>query len=192
GHVGGIASKVSPSSGFRWYTNCCRTPIGNTAASPHFPVIAVVHSFMVHGADDRSRDDALGLPLCRIYERSGVGPLPSNAPAPLSLGVFAQRASKIFGWLVLGLDRPSPLFDDRTNPPRVVPRMLTRGSCPKSRQPFDEPECSDRSHPIGRHRPQPPFKDVGHPKLLSQLHHAENRGDESKLSHLDTHVKFDQ
>jgi ATP-dependent DNA ligase len=32
-------------------------PIGNTAASPRFPVIAVVHSFMVHGADGRSRDE---------------------------------------------------------------------------------------------------------------------------------------
>ena len=31
----------------RWYTNCCRTPIANTAARPHFPVIGVVHSFMV-------------------------------------------------------------------------------------------------------------------------------------------------
>ena len=110
----------------RWYTDCRRTPIGNTAASPRFPVIAVVHSFMVHGADGRSRDEVLGFPLCRIYERSAVGPLPPNAPARPSLGVFGRRASKIFGWWVLGLGRPSPLFDDRTNIPRAVPRVLTR------------------------------------------------------------------
>jgi hypothetical protein len=118
--------RLSDKGVLRWYTDCCRTPIGNTAASPRFPVIAVVHSFMVHGADGRSRDEVLGPPLCRIYERSAVGPLPPNAPAPPSLGVFARRASKIFGWWVLGLGRPSPLFDDRTNAPRTVPRALTR------------------------------------------------------------------
>jgi Family of unknown function (DUF6151) len=26
----------------RWYTDCCRTPVANTAAWPHFPVIGVV------------------------------------------------------------------------------------------------------------------------------------------------------
>ena len=28
----------------RWYTACCHTPIANTAASPRFPVIGVIHS----------------------------------------------------------------------------------------------------------------------------------------------------
>jgi len=26
----------------RWYTDCCRTPIANTAAGPRFPVIGMV------------------------------------------------------------------------------------------------------------------------------------------------------
>ena len=108
------------------YADCCRTPIGNTAASPRFPVIAVIHSFMVDGADGRSRDEVPGPSLCRIYERSAVGPLPPNAPAPPSLGVFASRALKIFGWWMRGLARPTPLFDDRTNAPRSVPRVLAK------------------------------------------------------------------
>ena len=32
----------------RWYTDCCRTPIANTAATPRFPVIGMIHSFMDH------------------------------------------------------------------------------------------------------------------------------------------------
>jgi len=110
----------------RWYSDCCRTPIANTAARPHFPVIGVVHSFMDHEAHGRSRDEVLGPPLCRIYERSAVGPLPPNAPDPPSLGVFARRASRMLGWRVRGLDRPTPFFDDRTKAPRAVPRVLTR------------------------------------------------------------------
>jgi hypothetical protein len=109
----------------RWYTDCCRTPIANTAAGPRFPVIGVVHSFMGHEADGRSRDEALGLPLCRLYERSAVGPLSPNAPGPPSLGAYAGHASKILGWWVRGLNRPTPFFDDRTKAPRAVPRVLT-------------------------------------------------------------------
>ena len=118
--------RLSDKGVLRWYTDCCRTPIGNTAASPRFSVVAVVHSFMIHGGDGRSRDEVLGPPLCRIYERSAVAPLPPNAPAPPSLGVFARRTSKIFSWWVLGLGRPSPLFDAHTDAPRAVPCVLTR------------------------------------------------------------------
>jgi hypothetical protein len=110
----------------RWYTDCCRTPIANTPAGTRFPVIGLVHSFMDHEADSRSRDEALGAPLCRIFERSAVGPLPPNAPGPPSVGLFARRASKMLGWWVRGLARPTPFFDDRTKAPRAQPRALTQ------------------------------------------------------------------
>ena len=109
---------------FRWYTDCCRTPIGNTAG-PRFPVVGLIHSFISREADGRSRDEALGAPLCRIYERSAVGPLPPNAPAPPSLSIFALRASRILGWWLRGLGRPTPFFEDDTNAPLSVPRVLT-------------------------------------------------------------------
>jgi hypothetical protein len=116
-----LSSKV-----LRWYTDCWRTPIANTSAGPGFPVIGMVHSFMDYEADSRSQDEVLGPPLCRIYERSATGPLPPNAPGPPSVGVFARRASKMLGWWVRGLGRPTPFFDDRTNAPRAVPRVLTQ------------------------------------------------------------------
>jgi hypothetical protein len=109
---------------FRWYTDCCRTPIGNTAG-PRFPVVGLIHSFMCQGATGRPRDELLGPPLCRIYERSAVGPLPPNAPAPPSLGLFALRASRLMSWWLRGLGRPTPFFDEHTNAPLSVPRVLT-------------------------------------------------------------------
>jgi Family of unknown function (DUF6151) len=110
----------------RWYSDCCRTPIANTAARPRFPVVALIHPFMHQGTDSRSLDEILGPPLCRIYEHSATGPLPPNAPAPASLRVRLSRASIVLGWWARGLGRPSPFFDDWTNAPRVVPRVLTR------------------------------------------------------------------
>jgi hypothetical protein len=107
----------------RWYAACCRTPIANTAG-PRFPVIGLIHSFMERAAG-RSRDELLGLPLCRIHERSATGPLPPTAPPPASFGILARRAAKALGWWLNGLHRPNPFFDDRTYAPLAVPRVLT-------------------------------------------------------------------
>jgi len=109
----------------RWYADCCRTPIANTAADPRFPVVALIHSIMDCAADELSRNALLGPPLCRIDEHSAIGPLPSNAPPPPSLRVFAHRATKMVGWWMRGLARPNPFFDDRTKVPRSVPQVLS-------------------------------------------------------------------
>jgi hypothetical protein len=107
---------------FRWYTDCCRTPIANTAG-PRFPVVGLIHSFMRHDADGRSRDEVLGAPLCRIFERSALAPLPLNAPPPRSLSLVARRVPTLLGWWLRGLGRPNPFFDD--DAPLSVPRVLT-------------------------------------------------------------------
>jgi hypothetical protein len=61
----------------------------------------------------------LGPRLCRIYERSAIGPLPPTARARLSFGVFARRASKILGCWLRGFARPNPFFDDLRAPCRA-------------------------------------------------------------------------
>ncbi len=108
----------------RWYTACCQTPIANTARVPSFPVVGVIHSFMDHGAHNRPRDDALGPPICRLYERSATGPLPSGALPSPSLSMFVRRTSKVLRWWMRGLNWPTPFFDDRTKAPRATPRVL--------------------------------------------------------------------
>ena len=107
---------------FRWYSDCCRTPIANTAG-PRFPVIGLIHSFMSHDADGRTRDEALGAPLCRIFEHSAVGPLPANAPPPRSFGLVAVRLPTLLGWWLRGLGRPNPFFDDFR--PLSAPHVFT-------------------------------------------------------------------
>jgi hypothetical protein len=81
----------------------------------------VVHCFMDHAADGRSRDDALGPPLCRLHEDSAVAP----HPGPPSLSMYVRHASKLLGWWMCGLARPTPFFDDRTKAARAVPCLLT-------------------------------------------------------------------
>lgn len=110
---------------FRWYADWCKTPIANTASSPRFPVIGLIHSFMDLEDSVRSRDEMIGPPLCRIHERSAIAPLPVDAPPPASLGIFAYRAAKALGWWLRGLGRPNPFFDERTGVPLSAPRLVT-------------------------------------------------------------------
>jgi hypothetical protein len=117
--------RLSPdSSVLRWYSDCCRTPFANTANRPQFPILAVIHAFMDHGATGRSRDEVLGPPVCRIYERSAAGPLPPSAPPRPSFRVLVRRSSRLLGWWLGGLARPNPFFDEHTEAPRAVPRTL--------------------------------------------------------------------
>ena len=109
---------------FRWYTDCCQTPIGNTAG-PRFPLVGVIHSFMSLQPDVHSQDEVLGPPLCRIFEGSAIGPLPANAPPRPSLGVFVLRMSKLLGWWLRGLGRPNPFFDAHTGAPLFAPLILS-------------------------------------------------------------------
>jgi len=109
---------------FRWYADCCRTPIANSAG-PRFPVVGLIHSFMASDATGHGRDTILGPPLCRIFEHSAVGPLPPNAPPPPSFRVHARRAPRLLGWWLRGLGRPNPFFNAETNAPISEPRILT-------------------------------------------------------------------
>ena len=111
---------------FRWYTQCCLTPIGNTAG-PRFPVVGLIHSFMGEDALGRPRDEVLGAPRCRIFEGSALRSLPPNAPPPLSLRLIALRVPTILGWWLRGLGQPHPFFDDQTNAPLSRPRIFSPG-----------------------------------------------------------------
>jgi hypothetical protein len=108
----------------RWYTGCCLTPIANTPAVSGFPIIGLIHVFMDHTADGRSRDEALGPLLCSLHERSALNPLPLDGPGPTTAGIFLRRLSLLFVWWARGLARPTPFFDERTNAPRVTPHTI--------------------------------------------------------------------
>jgi hypothetical protein len=108
----------------RWYTDCCRTPIGNTASGPRFPVVGLIHSFVSQAlmsqafmsqafmspeAPERAREEGAGFapvsPLRTFRHRSVAGDC-AAAPivgdvrrprieAPRLVGVRARRAESI-------------------------------------------------------------------------------------------------
>ena len=119
--------RLTPKGLHRWYADCCRTPIGNTMASPQMPFVGVIHSGMDHASSGRSRDEALGPIRAGINARFATGDrsrLDAHDRAPASMLV------RLMGMLLMarlrGEHTPSPFFDAKTGEPSVVPRVLTQ------------------------------------------------------------------
>jgi hypothetical protein len=119
----------------RWYAECCRTPIANTPARPGFPVIGMIHSFMDHEADSRSRDEVLGPPLCSIFERSAIGPLARTRPARRLPGfsLVARQNCSVGGCKASVVRRRSLMIGRRLPAPCLA--CSRRASVPLSDQP---------------------------------------------------------
>lgn len=101
---------------FRWYTNCCKTPIGNTF-SAKWPFIGLIHSFM--SAQDK-RDTILGPVYAHVNRKALTKSLPSERDQTGSLIIVLL---KILGWKLKGLGKPNPFFDDKGNPitkPKII------------------------------------------------------------------------
>jgi hypothetical protein len=117
--------RLSDRGVLRWYTDCCRTPIANGAGAG-FPIISMIHSFVDHDAGGHSSDEVFG-PAALPYLRGLC-----NRAAPVRGAATAVtpglRPSRIEDAQVVGarLARPSPFFDDSTNTPCSVPRVLTQ------------------------------------------------------------------
>jgi hypothetical protein len=118
--------RLSEKGLFRWYTDCCRTPVGNVF-SPRVPFVGILHPFMDHAGDVRSRDDVLGKPIGYIHGRYAIGGLPPHAHRSASIGTVARCARVVIGWWLAGLSTPSVFFDPKTKAPSVEPRVLTAG-----------------------------------------------------------------
>jgi hypothetical protein len=115
--------RLSAKGMYRWYCGGCKTPVANTN-SPRVPFVGLIHTFMDHESDGRSRDDVLGKPIGYTGTKFAVGtpPAPGRGSSPLRL---IGRSVRLLGkWLLTGAGSPSPFFDDQTRTPRTEPRIL--------------------------------------------------------------------
>ena len=110
----------------RWYTHCCRTPIGNTLPTPKIPFVGIIHSCLAL-PDRLDADGILGPPRFRVHARhargdvSGLGAHPG---APLS--VFWRFGRMLLAARLRGDHKRSPLFAADTGLPIAEPEVLSR------------------------------------------------------------------
>lgn len=104
---------------FRWYTRCCRTPIGNTPPTARAPFVGLIHSFVV-GHEPYA---VLGPPR-GINGRSATGDLSTLQAHPgLPLASVLRPLALLGAAWWRGDARRSPFFDD-SGRPRVMPVVL--------------------------------------------------------------------
>lgn len=124
GHEHVRCVRLSSKGLMRWYAGCCKTPIANTLASPRVPFAGVLHTFMDHQGDGRSRDEVLGPVRARTQGRFAPGGCPDGASPRAPVGIIFRALRHLLGGLVSGAHRPSPFFEASGRPvvePTVVP-----------------------------------------------------------------------
>ena len=94
---------------FRWYTDCCNTPIGNTLTAG-FPFVGVVHNFMNM---DNNRDSVLGPVLAHVQTKHARGnPTYPNSSEKFPVSLILRGMRKMLLWKFKGMNRPSAFFTD--------------------------------------------------------------------------------
>jgi hypothetical protein len=109
---------------YRWYADCCKTPIANTIA-PGLPFVGIVHTALaVDGLLDANVDAAVGPVQFYMQGRGAIAPRPGQkVHNGFPVGWFLAT----FPWFLLGKIRrkqkPSPFFDN-SGQPSVTPEVL--------------------------------------------------------------------
>jgi hypothetical protein len=118
--------RLGPSGLFRWYTSCCKTPIGNTLPTGKIPFIGLIHLCIQRPVDDESLERALGPVRARVHRRFAKGD-PAALPAATNSLPFAilRIAGLFLKWRLRGDQHHSPFFEPGTGKAVVVPHVLS-------------------------------------------------------------------
>jgi hypothetical protein len=111
----------------RWYAGCCRSPIGNTSASPAMPFVGLLGSALAKNGAGPAADEALGTVRGTLWAKFAKDVPGESAPSNRGLAVVVLRFARILiGARLRGEHKRSAFFDPVTSEPIVEPQILTR------------------------------------------------------------------
>jgi hypothetical protein len=113
--------RLSDKGLLRWYADCCKTPIGNTAADSKFSFIGLIHNCLETAG--KSVDASFGPIKARIHTQSATG-----NPKPRTEGALAaifNIVGRLIGARISGNYKRTPFFDINRATPIVTPVVLT-------------------------------------------------------------------
>lgn len=114
--------RLTPKGLFRWYADCCKTPLGNTVG-PAIPLVGLPAA--VFETRGQAPERLFGKPSGAVFGEHAIG-----GPPPGSKGVSLRRmlpaVLRILRWKVTGKAWPNPFFDRASGKPRYPAAVLSR------------------------------------------------------------------
>jgi hypothetical protein len=107
---------------YRWYTWCCRWPVGNSLG-PGTPFIGVLEAALDPALSEVERQSLLGPATAFVWGKYALGGTPAHAQATASPRTIAGAVLRLASWWLRGWSKPSPVFEN--NRPLAVPEVLT-------------------------------------------------------------------
>ena len=105
--------RLTPKGLYRWYANCCNTPVGNTL-TPAVPFVGIFAATFDYGT--QRADDVFGAPTGAIFGKYATGKAPAGS-AGLKLSLMLGALGKVLGWRLRGRAWPHPFFKRDTGAP---------------------------------------------------------------------------
>jgi hypothetical protein len=121
-HIVGL--RLTEKGLYRWYTECCKTPIGNTLGTS-IPFVGILaQSF--RGVDGGSANDYFGPPIGRIFGKFAVGEPPAGSTKP-DWRLMARTIRMVLGWKLSGRTWPHPFYERGQREPMYPVKVLSGG-----------------------------------------------------------------
>jgi hypothetical protein len=112
--------RLTPKGLLRWYASCCRTPIGNTLATPKFSFVGLLHSCLE--VANSSVNESFGPVTAWVNTKGAKGnPKPTSKGQGRTIRRFIRTTLRA---RINGDYRLTPFFREDTGAPIAVPQVL--------------------------------------------------------------------
>jgi hypothetical protein len=116
-----VGLRLTPKGLYRFYTSCCKTPLGNTVG-PAIPFIGIVAQ--AFDGDGHKADDVFGRPIGAICGKYAIGDAPKGSTG-INPGLLLRALRMVLGWRIRGKAWPHPFFDRATRAPSFSVTVLS-------------------------------------------------------------------